>query len=280
MKSVSAIQSEISRLKRKGKTIGFVPTMGYLHEGHLSLVRKARSKADIIIASIFVNPTQFAPTEDLANYPRNINRDKARLVKEGVDILFFPDTKEIYTDEFQTFVQVNEITAKLEGESRPTHFRGVTTIVSILFNCVKPDFAFFGQKDVQQAEVIKRMVKDLKFNTKIVVSPIVREKDGLAMSSRNVYLSEQERKDALVLSQSLKKAKEKISGGERSTAKILSGMKRLINSVGSSDLDYVSIVEANSFRQEKKLIKGKKYYILIACKIGKTRLIDNLLIKA
>ncbi|MGA7838603.1 MAG: pantoate--beta-alanine ligase [Ignavibacteriaceae bacterium] len=280
MKSVSAIQSEISRLKRKGKTIGFVPTMGYLHEGHLSLVRKARSKADITIASIFINPTQFAPTEDLANYPRNIKRDKAKLVKEGVDILFFPDTKEIYADGFQTFVEVNEITAKLEGESRPTHFKGVTTIVSILFNCVKPDFAFFGQKDAQQAEVIKRMVEDLKFNTKIVVSPIVREKDGLAMSSRNVYLSDQERKDALVLSKSLKGAKEKIRGGEKSTAKILSWMKKLINSVESSDLDYVSIVEANSFRQEEKLIKGKKYYILVACKIGKTRLIDNLLIKA
>jgi len=254
--------------------------MGYLHEGHLSLVRKARSKADITIASIFINPTQFAPTEDLANYPRNIKRDKAKLVKEGVDILFFPDTKEIYADGFQTFVEVNEITAKLEGESRPTHFKGVTTIVSILFNCVKPDFAFFGQKDAQQAEVIKRMVKDLKFNTKIVVSPIVREKDGLAMSSRNVYLSDQERKDALVLSKSLKGAKEKIRGGEKSTAKILSWMKKLINSVESSDLDYVSIVEANSFRQEEKLIKGKKYYILVACKIGKTRLIDNLLIKA
>ncbi len=253
--------------------------MGYLHEGHLSLVREARSKADIIVVSVFVNPTQFAPTEDLANYPRNIKRDKAKLTGEGVDILFFPDAQAIYSDGFQTFVEVNEITSQLEGECRPTHLKGVTTIVSILFNCVKPDFAFFGQKDAQQVEVIKRMVKDLKFNTRIVVCPIVREKDGLAMSSRNVYLSEQERKDALVLSKSLKQAKEQILSGETSSAKILSGMKKLINSAGSSDLDYVSIVQANSFRKENKLINGKKYYILVACKIGKTRLIDNLLIK-
>lgn len=254
--------------------------MGYLHQGHLSLVKKSRSKADITVVSIFVNPTQFAPSEDLANYPRDIKRDKGLLLKEGVDILFFPEAHEIYPENFQTSVGVERITAGFEGSSRPTHFRGVTTIVSILFNCVQPDFAFFGQKDAQQATVIRRMVKDLKFDTKIVVCPIVREKDGLAMSSRNIYLSDSERKDALVLSGALRLAGEKIKSGERNSAKILNGMKRLINSVKSSNLDYVSIVDADTFIAEKKLSRGKKYFVLVACKIGRTRLIDNLLIKA
>jgi len=253
--------------------------MGYLHEGHLSLIRKSKRKADVTVVSIFVNPTQFAPTEDLSNYPRDIKRDSSLLLQEGVDILFFPDAKEIYQEGYQTFVGVEEITSRLEGECRPTHFKGVTTIVSILFNCVKPDFAFFGQKDAQQAMVIRRMVKDLKFDTKIIVCPIVREKDGLAMSSRNVYLSGQDRKDALVLSSSLKLAKGKIVNGEQSSAKIISEMKKLIYSVKNSRLDYVSIVEADSFKPEKKLVKRKRYFILVACKIGKTRLIDNLLIK-
>lgn len=253
--------------------------MGFLHEGHLSLIRKSRSKADITVVSIFVNPTQFAPTEDLAKYPRDIKKDKSLLLEEGVDILFLPEAKDIYSQGYQTYVTVNEITSGLEGESRPTHFRGVTTIVSILFNCVQPDIGFFGQKDAQQAEVIKRMVKDLKFSVRINVCPVVREKDGLAMSSRNVYLSAQERKDALVLNRSLKLAKKSIENGERNTRRILSEMRKLIGSVKSSDLNYVGIVESESFTIAKELVKGKKYYILIACKIGKTRLIDNLLIK-
>lgn len=253
--------------------------MGYLHQGHLSLVKRSRSKADVTVVSIFVNPTQFAPSEDLASYPRDLKRDRALLLKEEVDILFFPSADEIYSGDFQTSVGVERITSELEGSSRPTHFRGVTTIVSILFNCVKPDFAFFGQKDAQQATVIRRMVKDLKFDTRIVVCPIVREKDGLAMSSRNVYLSAGERKDALVLSRSLKIAGEMIKAGEKNSEKILGKMKKLVNSVKSSKLDYVSIVDADSFSAEKRLVNGKKYFILIACKIGKTRLIDNMLVK-
>jgi len=252
--------------------------MGFLHKGHLSLIKKSKKKADITVVSIFVNPTQFAPNEDLEKYPRNLKKDKELLRNEKVDILFFPDASKIYGENFQTFVNVNKITGILEGEFRPTHFKGVTTVVSILFNCVKPDFAFFGQKDAQQATVITRMTADLKFDTKIVVCPIIREKDGLAMSSRNVYLTEQERKDALVLSKSLKMAKSLIGNGELKSSKILSQMKRKINSVSTSKLDYINIVNSETFEIAKELRKGNKYFILIACKIGKTRLIDNTLI--
>ncbi|HKI78784.1 MAG TPA: pantoate--beta-alanine ligase [Ignavibacteriaceae bacterium] len=278
MTSVPGIHKRISALKKKGKLIGFVPTMGFLHKGHLSLIKKSKKKADITVVSIFVNPTQFAPNEDLEKYPRNLKKDKELLRNEKVDILFFPDASKIYGENFQTFVNVNKITGILEGEFRPTHFKGVTTVVSILFNCVKPDFAFFGQKDAQQATVITRMTADLKFDTKIVVCPIIREKDGLAMSSRNVYLTEQERKDALVLSKSLKMAKSLIGNGELKSSKILSQMKRKINSVSTSKLDYINIVNSETFEIAKELRKGNKYFILIACKIGKTRLIDNTLI--
>jgi pantoate--beta-alanine ligase len=266
-------------LKAEGKIIGFVPTMGYLHKGHLSLIKKSKQKTDITIVSIFVNPTQFAPNEDLKNYPRDIERDKRLLRKYGVDYLFFPKEDEIYQKNFQTYVEVKNISKILEGEFRPTHFSGVTTIVSILFNLVKPDFAFFGQKDAQQAVIIKQMVSDLKFNIKIIICPIVRESDGLAMSSRNIYLSKKERSDALVLNKSLSEAVKNIRGGEKSSSKIEYEMLKIMNSVDSSKLDYIRIVESETFVEAKKLLKGSVYYILIACKIGNTRLIDNVLVK-
>ena len=253
--------------------------MGYLHDGHISLVRRSKKRADVTVVSIFVNPTQFAPNEDYNKYPRDIKRDKKMLRREQVDILFCPDVFEIYRTNFQTYTNVENITKILEGETRPNHFKGVTTIVSILFNCVKPDIAFFGQKDAQQAEIIKRMVNDLKFDIKVEVCPIIREKDGLALSSRNVYLSDKERQDALILNKSLRLGENMIKNGETSTKKILSEMKKLINSVDSSNLDYVSIVEKKSFSIAKSIEKGERYYILVACKIGRTRLIDNLLIK-
>jgi pantoate--beta-alanine ligase len=253
--------------------------MGYLHDGHISLVRRSKKRADVTVVSIFVNPTQFAPNEDYNKYPRDIKKDRKMLRREQVDILFHPDVSEIYGTNFQTYTNVENITKILEGETRPNHFRGVTTIVSILFNCVKPDITFFGQKDAQQAEIIKRMVNDLKFNLKVEVCPIIREKDGLALSSRNVYLSDKERQDALILNKSLRLGENMIKNGETSTKKILSEMKKLINSVDSSNLDYVSIVEKKSFSIAKSIEKGERYYILIACKIGTTRLIDNLLIK-
>lgn len=253
--------------------------MGYLHEGHISLIRKSKMKADITIVSIFVNPTQFAPNEDLEKYPRDLKRDKNLLIKEKVDILFYPGVSEIYQENFQSYVEVTGISEKFEGEFRPGHFRGVATVVSILFNSVKPDFVFFGQKDAQQAAVIQRMIKDLKFDLKIIICPIVREKDGLALSSRNVYLSVQERKEALVLNNSLKLAAKMIKEGERKSSEILSEMVRLIRSIRYADLDYVKIVRQDFFTEVTSLEEGVKYYILVACKIGKTRLIDNLLIK-
>jgi pantoate--beta-alanine ligase len=277
---VKEIQNYVDELHRQGKVVGLVPTMGYLHEGHLSLVDNAVELSDVTIVSIFVNPTQFAPDEDFEDYPRDTERDKALLKERGADVVFAPEADEIYPDNFQTYVDVEEITRKLEGEHRPTHFKGVTTIVSILFNSVKPDLAVFGQKDAQQAVVIKRMVSDLKFDIDIILAPIVREEDGLAMSSRNLYLSEKERKDALVLYKSLKKAEDLIKIGEEKTYNIVEEMRSIINSVNSSKLDYIDIVRADNFERVEELQKDHEYYVLIACKIGKTRLIDNLLIKA
>lgn len=274
--TVEEMQKLSSRYRKEGKLIGLVPTMGYLHEGHLSLVDKSKSICDVTVVSIFVNPTQFAPNEDLKSYPRDFERDKKLLSQKGVDVIYSPSVEDIYDDNFQTGVEVSSITKILEGKSRPSHFGGVTTIVSILFNSVSPHYAFFGQKDAQQAAVIRQMVNDLKFDLKIVVCPIVREKDGLAMSSRNVYLSKQEREDALVLSKSLKLAEEMIKQGERTAKEIISKMKKLVEQVQSSNLDYIQIVETNKFNLVDDLMDGKEYYILIACKIGKTRLIDNL----
>ncbi len=267
------------RLKSSGKKIGLVPTMGYLHKGHLSLVKRSKELTDITIVSIFVNPTQFAPNEDLEKYPRDIERDRTLLTEIGVDYLFFPEVKEIYPDGFQSSVEVSEITKQLEGESRPTHFEGVTTVVSILFNSINPNYAFFGQKDAQQSVVIKRMVKDLKFDLEVIVCPIVRESDGLAMSSRNVFLTDSERKDALVLNKSLILADEEIRNGNFDSKSIISVISAKINAVESSSLDYVKIVNANSFIQVDKLESGNSYFVLIACKFGSTRLIDNLQIK-
>jgi pantoate--beta-alanine ligase len=253
--------------------------MGYLHEGHFSLVRESKRKCDVTIVSVFVNPTQFDPSEDFRSYPRDLEKDKDLLEKENVDYLFLPDEKEIYPENFQTYVNVEFITKKLEGEFRPAHFHGVATVVLILFNSVSPDFAFFGQKDAQQVAVIRQMVRDLKLNIEIVECPIIREKDGLALSSRNVYLSKEERHTALVLYHSLELAKMKVVSGQRRVSFIYSDMNELITKVNSASLDYIKIVDADSFELVEELITEKEYYILIACKIGKTRLIDNLKIK-
>ena len=253
--------------------------MGYLHEGHLSLVRESKKICDITIVSIFVNPTQFAPSEDLESYPRDIEMDKKLLENEKVDYLFLPVNDEIYPKNFQTYVNVEYVAQKLEGEFRPTHFRGVATVVLILLNCVQPDHAYLGQKDAQQTAVIKQMVKDLKLNVKINECPIIRDSDGLALSSRNVYLSFIERKEALVLHQSLELAKKIISSSERRVNVILSDMTELFSKVPSANLDYIKIVEADSFDLVDEIVNGKEYYVLIACKIGKTRLIDNIRIK-
>ena len=253
--------------------------MGYLHEGHLSLIRESKKKCDITIVSIFVNPTQFSPSEDFQNYPRDIEKDNQLLENEDVDFLFLPDEREIYSYNFQTYVSVEQITQKLEGEFRPTHFRGVTTVVLILFNSVQPAFAFFGQKDAQQCAVIKQMVEDLKLPVQIVECPIIREKDGLAMSSRNVYLSPEERTKALTLYKALLYGTKLIEGKEMNPQVVIDNMKVIIAEEKSIKLDYVAIVNAYGFRDVDLIEKGNEYYMLVAARIGSTRLIDNIKIR-
>lgn len=253
--------------------------MGSLHEGHLLLVKESKKKCDVTVVSIFVNPTQFAPTEDFENYPRNYGRDKQLLEKEGVDFLFLPDEKEIYSNNFQTYITVEQITQKLEGQFRPTHFRGVTTVVSILFNSVQPDYAFLGQKDAQQCAVIKQMVDDLKLPIEIVECPIVREEDGLAMSSRNIYLSSEERIKALTLYKALLYGRKLIEGKEMNPQVVIDNMKVIIAEEKSIKLDYIAIVNAYGFRDVNLIDEENEYYILVAGKIGKTRLIDNIKIR-
>jgi pantoate--beta-alanine ligase len=252
--------------------------MGFLHKGHISLINESKKRADVTIVSIFVNPTQFAPNEDFSKYPRNIEKDSQLLSEEGVDFLFYPSVEEIYPDNHQTFVEVTEITKVLEGEFRPTHFRGVTTVVSILFNCVYPDFAFFGQKDAQQTAVIQKMVVDLKYEIQIVVCPIVREEDGLAMSSRNIFLSSSEKEKSLIINQSLKQANELITSGEHNVKNIIKKVNNNFISERTIHLNYLRIVNAETFKEIELLMEGHSYYILVAAKVGNTRLIDNLLI--
>jgi pantoate--beta-alanine ligase len=272
------MQEISSRLKKENISIGFVPTMGALHEGHLSLVKESKKENDITIVSIFVNPAQFAPSEDYTKYPRDTEKDARLLHSEGVDYIFIPPVAEIYPADFKTYIEVTDITKKQEGEFRPDHFKGVTTIVAILFNIIQPSSAYFGQKDAQQSAVIKRMVDDLKYDIAVRVCPIVRENDGLAMSSRNIYLTEEERKKALILSASLKQAEEIINKEEREASVIIKMINRNFLAEKSIQLNYIRIVEADSFKEAEKLLSGKEYFILIACKIGKTRLIDNILI--
>lgn len=253
--------------------------MGFLHDGHLSLVKKSLEKTDTTIVSIFVNPTQFGPNEDFNKYPRNFKKDKQLLEREKIDYIFYPSADEIYNKDYQTHVEVRKLTQKYEGEFRPTHFTGVTTVVNILFNCVKPHYAFLGQKDAQQATVVRRMVEDLKLGVNVIICPIVREEDGLAMSSRNIYLSHKEREDAKVIYGSLQLGKQMIAKGEKNCEQVVLKMSEHIYSVDTSDLDYIKIVGEDDFLEENILKSGKKYYLLIACKIGKTRLIDNILVK-
>ena len=260
----------------EGYKIGFVPTMGYLHKGHLSLVEIAKKKADKVVVSIYVNPTQFGPNEDFNKYPRDINKDKKVLRKMGVDVLFLPTNRMMYPEGYLTYVEVERLSKILCGLSRPSHFRGVTTVVLKLFNIVKPDIAIFGEKDYQQAVIIKRMVKDLHLDVKIITGEIIREQDGLAMSSRNTYLSTNERKRATVLYKSLILAKEMVNAGERDCKKIKDRMKKLITSEGGK-VDYVEIVHPESLKSLSK-IEGKSR-ALVAVWIGRTRLIDNMLLK-
>ena len=257
--------------------VGFVPTMGYLHAGHVSLARRAREECASVVASIFVNPTQFGPNEDLARYPRDLPRDLALLAKENVDLVWMPEVEGVYPPGFQTWVTVEEITRPLEGSVRPGHFRGVATVVAKLFNAVQPDKAYFGQKDAQQAAVIRQMARDLDFNLEIVVCPIWREPDGLAMSSRNTYLSPAERQAATVLSRALKTAQTAYAAGELSAEALRQVMTHTIQSEPLARLQYVSCADPDTLQELQGALTGRAL-LSMAVFIGNTRLIDNLLI--
>ena len=259
--------------KQSQGTVGFVPTMGYLHDGHLALVKRARVENSLVVVSIFVNPTQFGPTEDFNRYPRDIPRDLALLEGENTDVVFMPSSEEMYPPGFSNWVVVEKVTERLEGKSRPGHFRGVATVVNKLFNIVEPTRAYFGQKDAQQVVVIKRMVSDLNMNVEVVVVPTVRESDGLAMSSRNVYLNPQERQAATVLFRALSLAENLWRGGERDAEVIRETMTSLIRKEPLAEIDYVSVAHPETL-EELSAIDGPAL-VSLAVRIGKTRLIDN-----
>jgi len=274
--TAAEISAEVRARHEAGKSIGLVPTMGALHEGHLSLVRRARSECDAVIATIFVNPAQFGPQEDFSRYPRTLERDLELLAAENCDLAFVPAQDAIYPPGFSTYVEPPAVAAPLEGKSRPGHFRGVATIVLKLFNLVPADIAYFGQKDYQQSLVIRHMVRDLNLPIKISVCPIVREADGLALSSRNRYLSPAERQQALALSRSLKLAEERFRAGQRDGAAIASAMRHELTAAGIKRIDYATLADAQTLAELNRL--DRPAVALVACFVGTTRLIDNCLL--
>jgi pantoate--beta-alanine ligase len=283
-RSAKQIQALTTNL-RKSKTIGFVPTMGFLHEGHLSLIKAAHNKTDIVIVSIFVNPMQFGPKEDFVRYPRDFNRDKLLCKNAGADYLFYPDIKELYPEDYSTYINEEKVSRGLEGRVRPGHFKGVNTIVLKLFNIVQPHISVFGQKDAQQAAVIRKMTRDLNVHTKIIISPTVREKDGLAMSSRNVYLSESQRKDAPYLYKALEYSKRKLADKNynRDLEFLKKQMYKLVKSRHTvTKIDYISFNDNRTLEEIKSLKQiTEKTEILVSLAVwfGKVRLIDNIVIK-
>lgn len=275
---IPRMMSVAREFRAAGKRIGFVPTMGALHEGHLSLMSRAREMSDIVIASVFVNPTQFGPSEDLEKYPRDLARDAELAFTRGVDLIFAPSPEDMYPEGFSTYVTVEELSDKLEGASRPSHFRGVTTVVAKLFEIVRPHFAFFGRKDAQQVIIIKRMVRDLAIDVEIVVGPTVREEDGLALSSRNVYLATDERKAATVLRRALERARTLYNGGERDAAKLVSAMRAVIEAEPIARLDYIAITNIDTLEMVDTISADRPTLISLAVFIGTTRLIDNIVL--
>lgn len=273
----SDIQNAVKEARRNYQKIGFVPTMGALHEGHLSLIRQAKAENDLVIVSVFVNPTQFAPHEDFDQYPRNIEKDYQMARDAGADIVYHPKVEDIYMPGASTFVEVEgDMTKKLCGASRPSHFKGVTTVVNLLFNIVSPDHAYFGQKDAQQVIVIQKMVRELHMNVEVVVCPIVREADGLAMSSRNIYLSQEERTQALALNQSLKAAIAQYEQGEKNVDVLKQLVTKHIEKQPLANIDYVEILDAVTLEPIDTI--ETKVLAAVAVKFGKTRLIDNVFI--
>ena len=273
---VPALQAAVAEARRGGRTVGFVPTMGYLHEGHLSLVRECRKRSDVTVASIFVNPLQFGPGEDFRRYPRDPERDTALLENEGTDILFLPETAEMYPPGFRTSVEVAGLQDRLCGRSRPGHFRGVATVVLKLFHIVRPDFAFLGEKDAQQVVILRRMTADLNLDVRIIAVPTVREPDGLAMSSRNVYLSAEERRAAVVLYRSLEEARRSFEAGERQASRIRERVLGILAAEPLARPDYAEVVDPITLEPVERAEDGT--LIALAVHFGRTRLIDNIIL--
>jgi pantoate--beta-alanine ligase len=276
--TVEKMQENFESLRGDGRRIACVPTMGYLHDGHLSLMRIAKKRADVLVVSVFVNPAQFGPEEDFETYPRNLERDLELCAKEDVDIVFTPKTGALYPDGFQSYVKLEHLPHHLCGLSRPVFFTGVATVVSKLFNIVRPHVAVFGEKDYQQLLVIRRMVQDLNFNTEIIGAPIVREKDGLAMSSRNAYLTSEQRPAALTLYRSLLQARKRVETGERDAARILEEARDLITAQPETDIDYLSICDPETLIDVERI--DRPALMALAVRVGKTRLIDNTILAA
>ena len=274
--TIKEVRELVKEWKKNGETVGFVPTMGYLHEGHGSLITKARENNDKVVVSIFVNPMQFGPTEDLDSYPRDLEKDSKFCESLGADLIFHPEPEEMYHEDFSSYVDMSVLTEELCGLSRPVHFRGVCTVVTKLFNIVQPDNAYFGQKDAQQLAIIKHMVQDLNMDINVVGCPIVREEDGLAKSSRNTYLSPEERKAALILSKTVKLAKELIDAGEKDADVVVAKMKDNIETEPMAKIDYVKAVNGLTMQQQKEI--KAPMLIAMAVYIGNTRLIDNMIL--
>lgn len=274
--TVEEVRAEVKKWREDGLSVGLVPTMGYLHEGHKSLIDKAVEQNDKVVVSVFVNPIQFGPTEDLATYPRDLERDAVLCENAGASIIFHPEKENMYFDDFCTYIDMENLTKGLCGKTRPTHFRGVCTVVGKLFNIVQPDRAYFGQKDAQQLAVIRRMVRDLNFNLDIIGCPIIREEDGLAKSSRNTYLSPEERKAAVILHKGLVKGEEMVRSGEKNSAAVINAIREIIESEPLAKIDYVEIVDFDNI-QPVETIEGT-VLTAVAVYIGKTRLIDNFII--
>jgi pantoate--beta-alanine ligase len=278
IRTISWMKETVRQACAENHVVGFIPTMGALHEGHLSLIRRAKADCSRVYASIFLNPTQFGPNEDLSKYPRTFERDVEQLNNAGVDVLFAPDAKEIYPVGFRSYVNVEGLSERLEGKSRPGHFRGVATVVLKLFEIVQPQFAYFGRKDAQQVRILQQMAADLNLNVEIVVCPIVREPDGLALSSRNTYLNAEERRAATVLHRALDAARRELSASTRDALQLQTAIRRVLSNEPLARVDYTEIVDAETFEPVAS-VGLRAVYALLAVFIGKTRLIDNLLIE-
>jgi pantoate--beta-alanine ligase len=275
-KTIGSVRKLVRQARSKGKSVGLVPTMGALHQGHISLIEKATKNTSFVVVSIFVNPAQFGPKEDFKKYPRPLRNDLKLCENAGADVVFAPSAREIYPQENLTWVNVEKLSQPLCGRSRPGHFRGVATVCAKLFNIVQPDAAFFGQKDAQQAALIRRMAADLNFPLKIIICPTVRQPDGLALSSRNQYLSPQEKKDAVCLYKSLRKCRQMVVLGENSSKKIIAQMRNILSAPASAKIEYVEIVDVKTLQPLTKI--DRSALVAIAVRIGSTRLIDNILI--